>query len=427
MNTPIYLLALLLITLVLLSAFFSAAETGMMSINRYRLKHLAKTSKNAKRVHDMLQRPDRFLGMVLLGNTFFNIITGSLATVIAIELLGDKWGVIVASVATTVLLLIFAELCPKTLAALYPEKIAFPASMPVKFFLTLCYPLVWATNAISNGILKLFGVSFAPLESAGITRDELRTIVHETTGRIPSKHRNMLLSILDLEKVAVEDIMVPRTEIVGLDIDNEWDVVLAQLASTQHTFLPVYQQDLNNIIGFIHAKRALHLMADREFNLEKLKQSLDDTLFVPEGTSVTRQMINFQHAKKRFALVVDEYGDILGLITLDDILEEIVGEFTTNISVSYSIIEQEDGSYLVDGATTIREFNREARWTLPITGPKTVSGLVIEYLQDIPAIGTCCLIGGVPIEVVSVQDNRIKTLKIFAPIHPQKKEISEIL
>jgi Mg2+/Co2+ transporter CorB len=410
----------------MLSAFFSAAETGMMSINRYRLKHLAKTSKNAKRVHEMLQRPDRFLGMVLLGNTFFNIFTGSLATVIAIELFGEQWGVIAASAFTTVLLLIFAELCPKTLAALYPEKIALPASLPVKFFLTLCYPLVWATNTVSNGILKMLGVSFAPLETAGITPDELRTIVHETTGRIPSKHRKMLLSILDLEKVAVDNIMVPRTEIIGLDINNEWDAILAQLAGTQHTFLPVYQGDLNNVIGFIHAKRALNLMADKEFNLEKLKGSLDDPLFVPEGTSLTRQMINFQKAKKRFALVVDEYGDILGLVTLDDILEEIVGEFTTNISVSYSLMAQEDGSYLVDGATTIREFNREAKWTLPLSGPKTISGLVIDYLQDIPSIGTCCLIEEVPIEVVSVQDNRIKTLKIFPPLKPQQEEEESI-
>jgi Mg2+/Co2+ transporter CorB len=229
----------------------------------------------------------------------------------------------------------------------------------------------------------------------------------------------MLLSILDLEKVTVDDIMVPRTEVMGLDLDNDWDAIVGQLAHTQHTFLPVYRQDLNNIKGIIHAKKVLHLFAhEDEFTEETLLASLDDVLFVPQGTSLTKQMINFQRAKRRFAMVVDEYGDILGVIALEDILEEIVGDFTTNMSASFTaILEQEDGSYLVDGSTTVREFNQFTEYKLPTTGPKTINGLVIEQLQAIPEIGTCCLIGGnVPIEVVQVQDNKIKSIKIFPPI-----------
>lgn len=403
-------------------AFFSLSETGILSVNRYRLKHLAKTSKSARRVQKLLERPDRLLGVILLGNTFVTITASSIATLLGVELLGEKFGIIIADIIITLVLLIFAEVFPKTLAALYPEKVAFPTSFFLQFFLKLFYPLVWVTNGASNFLLKLCGVSLSQATSQGITHEELRTVVHETTGRIPSKHRKMLLSILDLEKVSVDDIMVPRHDVVGLDLDYDWDAIVGHLAHTQHTFLPVYKQDLNNIKGIIHAKKALHLMAGEEFTQEKLLESLDEAFFVPQGTSLTKQLINFQRNKQRFAMVVDEYGDIIGLITLEDILEEIVGDFTTDMSTVFtSILEQDDGSYLVEGSTTIREFNRNSAWKLPSHGPKTVNGLVIEQLQEIPEVGTCCLIGGnIPIEVVQVQDNRIKTIKIFPPILNRK-------
>lgn len=416
-NSEIIIQLVMLFFLIALSAFFSSSETGMMSVNRYKLKHLAKTSKSAKRVQKLLERPDRLLGVILLGNTFVNISASAIGTLIAVNLFGDL-GVVIGSIVLTLLLLIFGEVSPKTLAALYPEKVAFPTSIVLQMLLVILYPLVWMVNAISNGLLKLCGVSIEKYGTQSFSPEELRTIVHETTGRIPSKHRKMLLSILDLEKVAVEDIMVPRNEVVGIDLDNEWDAIVAQLANTQHTFLPVYKQDLHHLIGIMHAKKALHLMADHEFTEQDLLDFLDEALFVPEGTSLTNQLINFQHTKQRFALVVDEYGDILGVITLEDILEEIVGEFTTNMAATYTaILEQKDGSYLVDGATTIRELNRILGWHLPVEGPKTLNGLVIEYLQAIPEVGTCCLINHVPIEVVQVQDNRIKTLKVFPPLN----------
>lgn len=423
MTTHHIILLSTLVALIMLTAFFSSSETGMMAINRYRLKHLSKISKSARRVQSLLERPDRLLGVILLGNTFVMISASSIGTILAVDFLGDDIGIIVADIILTLVILIFGEVSPKTLAALYPEKVALPTSFFLQIFLKVLYPLVWMVNAISNGLLRACGVSLTQVENQGYSREELRTIVHETAGIIPSKHRKMLLSILDLENVMVDDVMIPRNEVIGLDLENDWDAIVAQLSNTQHTFLPVYKQDLHNLVGVLHAKRALNLLAAEEFDEQQLRDSLDEPFFVPEGTSLTKQMVNFQQSKQRFALVVDEYGDIQGLITLEDILEEIVGEFTTNMSAAFtSILVQEDGSYLVEGSTTVREFNRRVKWKLPIDGPKTVNGLVTEQLQDIPEVGTCCMIGGnIPIEVIQVQDNRIKTIKISPPINKEPK------
>lgn len=412
-------LLIILGVLVCFLAFFSMAEAGILSVNRYRLKHMVKISKGAKRVSELLERPDRLFGVILMGNTFITISASSIGTLIGVDLFGEKMGIIVADVILTFILLIFAEVSPKTWATLYPEKAAFPTSLLLQFFLKLLYPIVWIVNAISNGFLRLCGVSFSQATvQQGVTREELRTVVHEAAGRIPSKHRKMLLSILDLEKVTVDDIMVPRSDVTGIDLENGWDAIVGQLANTQHTFLPVYEGDLNNLVGVLHAKKALHLLIDEDFNLEKLRGSLGQAFFIPTGTSLTKQLINFQHSKERFALVVDEYGDIMGLVTLEDILEEIVGEFTTDMSEAYmAILAQDDGSYLVEGSITIREFNRIVDWKFPPSDAKTMNGLVIEHLQTIPEEGTCCLLGNIPIEVVHVQDNRIKTIKVFPPIH----------
>jgi len=400
------------------------AEAGILSVNRYRLKHLVKVSKGAKRVAELLERPDRLFGVILMGNTFITISSASIAATLGARIIGGHMGVIISDITLTFVLLIFAEVSPKTWATLYPEKAAFPTSLILKYLLKLLYPVVWAANCVSNGFLRLCGVNLSEAGiQQGITQEELRTVVHEATGRIPSKHRKMLLSILDLEKVTVDDIMVPRIDVTGLDLENEWDAVVGQLANTQHTFLPVYEGDLNNLIGVMHAKKALHLLIDEDFTEEKLRKSLSQAFFIPTGTSLTKQLINFQHAKERLALVVDEYGDIIGLITLEDILEEIVGEFTTDMSEAYvAILAQDDGAYLVEGSITIRQFNRIVDWKFPISEAKTMNGLVIEHLQTIPEEGTCCLLGNIPIEVVHVQDNRIKTIKVFPPIHRQIKE-----
>lgn len=417
-------LLIILGVLVCFLAFFSMAEAGILSVNRYRLKHLVKVSKGAKRVSELLERPDRLFGVILMGNTFITISASSIGTLIGVDLFGEKMGIIVADVVLTFMLLIFAEVSPKTWATLYPEKAAFPTSLLLQFFLKLLYPVVWAVNAVSNGFLRVCGVSLSQASvQQGVSKEELRTVVHEAAGRIPSKHRKMLLSILDLEKVTVDDIMVPRSDVTGIDLENEWDAIVGQLANTQHTFLPVYEGDLNNLIGVLHAKKALHLLIDEDFNEEKLRGSLGEAFFIPTGTSLTKQLINFQHSKERFALVVDEYGDIMGLVTLEDILEEIVGEFTTDMSEAYmAILAQDDGSYLVEGSITIREFNRIVDWKFPPSDAKTMNGIVIEHLQTIPEEGTCCLLGNIPIEVVHVQDNRIKTVKVFPPIHRTVKE-----
>lgn len=413
----------LLVVFTLTSAFFSSSETGIMSINRYRLRHQAKTSKSAKRVQNLLSRPDRLLGVILLGNTFVNIAASSVGTLIAVSLLGDEYGAIAATVIMTLVLLIFGEVSPKTLAALYPEKVAYPTSFILQALLWVLYPLVWSINAISNGLLRMCGVKVKISEHhPGFSQEELRTLVLEASSLIPSKNRQMLLSILDLENIAVDGIMIPRNEVVGLDLDNEWSAIVSQLSNTQHTFLPVYRGDLNHIVGILHAKKALHLLVDPEFDESMLRSVLDDPFYVPEGTSLTQQLFNFQKNKERFALVVDEYGDILGLITLEDILEEIVGEFTTNVSSAYAaILPQPDGSYLVEGSTTIREFNQVSNWDLPTDGPKTINGLLIDYLETIPDAGTCCLIDTIPMEVVKVQDNRIKAVKIFPRREPLEK------
>lgn len=412
---PLPILSILLIILLLISAFFSASETGVMTINRYRLKHLAKTSHAARRVQKLLERPDRLLGAILLGNNFANITAAAIASVMAIRVWGD-YGVLIASFLLTVVILIFAEVSPKTLAAIYPEKIAFPASFILSAILRLSYPLVWVINALSNSLLLLIGIKIEKQKHLSISREELRTVVHEAAGRIPSQHRSMLLGILDLEQVSIEDIMIPRNEIIGIDINNEWEAIKSQLASTQHTFLPVYEDDLNDMIGILHIKDAIHIFAQHAGTKEQLRNILMDVYFVPEGTSLATQLLNFKNNKKRFALVVDEYGDLQGLITLEDIFEEIVGEYTTDmVSETQAFIHpQQDGSLLIDGSTALRDLNPMLGLDLPMSGAKTLSGLIIEYLEMIPEIGTCCKVNQIPMEIIQVQDNKIKTVKILS-------------
>jgi len=422
-NTPIPLLLFIMLILLALSAFFSGSETGMMSINRFRLKHLSKKSRAAKRVQKMLERPDRLLGVILLGNNFVNIMASAIASIVAIRIWGDM-GVLIASILLTIIVLIFAEVSPKTLAALYPEKFAFPASGILKILLFMLYPLVWVVNIVSNGLLKLLGVRLDKLSHLSLSKEELRTIVHETSERVHSSHRSMLLGILDLEKIRIEDIMIPRNEIIGIDLTNNWEAIKGQLASTQHTFLPVYEEDLNDIVGVLHVKHALHLLANEENSKDKLKDILMEPYFVPKGSSLACQLVNFKNHKKRLALIVNEYGDLEGLITLEDIFEEIVGEFTTDMAseIHQDIHPQEDGSIFIDGSATLRDINKSLALNFPLEGPKTLSGLIIEHLQTIPNAGTCCIINDVVIEVIQVQDNRIKTIKIM----PQKTNENSI-
>jgi len=405
----------ILIFLILSSAFFSASETSMMAINRYRLRHLAaKKHRAAMRVNELLERPDRLIGVILLGNNFVNILASSIATIIAVNLMGEA-GIAVAAASLTVVILIFSEVTPKTVAALDPERIAFPASLIIKPLLHVLYPLVWLLNSIGNALLRMLGISEHDQDSYRLNTDELRTVVHEAEGIIPKRHQQMLLGILDLERVTVEDIMVPRNEIIGIDIHLPLDVITEQLATSRHTRLPLYRESIDNVIGMIHMRKLLRLFKSGDLSKKVLEESAKELYFVPEGTPLNTQLLNFQRHQRRIGLVVNEYGDIQGLVTLEDILEEIVGEFTTNPDALNSALHpQEDGTFLVDGSITIRELNRVMQWHLPTEGPKTLNGLILEYLEVIPEAGTSLRLEGYPIEIVQMANNAVKTVRIHA-------------
>lgn len=411
---PIWLLLLSLFVLILFSAFFSGSETGLISLNRYRLRHMARDGHpGALRASELLKRPDRLIGVILLGNNFVNIMASAIATIIALRLIGEE-GIMVATLLLTLVILIFAEITPKTLAALHPERVAFPATLAIGPLLKILYPLVWAINTIPSALLRLMGVSQKALDSPSLSSEELRTVVNEAGSLIPQRHQEMLLSILDLEQATVEDIMVPRNEITGIDLDESWETILKQLQTSQHTRLPVYRGDIDNVLGFIHLRNVVGLGTATELSREDLEAVIRETYFIPEGTPLNTQLLNFQSHRRRIGLVVDEYGDIRGLVTLDDILEEIVGEFTTDPAAvaSRDIHPQEDGSFLVDGGTSIRELNRTMQWDLPTNGPKTLNGMITEYLEAIPEPGTSLLLQGYPIEILQIANNSVKTVRI---------------
>lgn len=418
-ETSLTALFIILFGLILLSGFFSSSETGMMSLNRYRLKHMAKTGhKGARRAQNLLNRTDQLIGVILIGNNFVNIFASAIATVIAIRIWGDA-GIAIATVLLTIVILIFAEVTPKTLAALFPEKIAFPASHILGPLLKLLYPVVWAVNLFTGGILKLIGVSANDTANDHLSREELRTLVNEAGALIPAKHKDMLVSILDLEKVTVNDIMVPRNEVVGIDLEDDLETILRQLRSSQHTRLPVFKGDINNIQGVLHLRNATKLLLQDDINKAMLMQLCREPYFIPESTPLNTQLINFQKAKRRFGMVVDEYGDVLGLATLEDILEEIVGEFTTDYaSTSPDIIPQDDSTFIIDGTTAVRTINKTLGWKLPIDGPKTLNGLITETLENIPDTNVCLKVGGHRVEVLQIKDNVVKA----AIVHPRKRK-----
>ncbi len=395
----------------------------MMSLNRYRLRHLV-TAKHpgAIRAQRLLNRPDRLIGLILIGNNFVNILASSIATLIALQLWGES-GIAIATGILTFVILIFAEVGPKTLAVLHPERIAFPAAYILEPLLTISYPLVWFVNTIANAVLKMIGVSPKDGAMQHLSSEELRTVVNEAGALIPRRHQTMLLSILDLEKVTVEDIMIPRNEIIGLDMEEDSQTILEQLTRSQHTRLPIYRDNIDNVVGFVHARNALRILPDGKFTKELLQGITREPYFVPAGTPLNTQLLNFQCQKRRIAFVVNEYGDIQGLVTLEDILEEIVGEFTTDMAANMKDIHpQEDGTYLIDGGAYIREINRTMGWELPTDGPKTINGLIIEYLESIPETGTSVKLAGYPIDIVQTTSNTIKTIRIHPALRSQPQQ-----
>lgn len=413
-DIPLSVLFIALAVLIVCSGFFSGSETGLMTLNRYRLRHLANVGhKGALRASKLLARPDRLIGLILLGNNFVNILASSIATIIALRLLGEA-GIAIAAVVLTLVILIFAEVAPKTLAALHPERIAYPATLVLAPLLKLLYPLVWAVNGVANLFLKPFGVSDLDPSQQSLSPEELRTVVLEAGIMIPKRHRAMLLSILDLEAVTVNDIMVPRSEVTGIDLEDDWDAIVAQLTHSNYTRLLVYRGNIDHVVGFLHLRKVVTLLIKKpNCGREDLEGLIREPYFIPEGTTLHTQLLNFQQQHQRIGLVVDEYGDVLGLVTLEDILEEIVGEFTTDpLAMGRNIIQQGDGSYLVDGSATIRTLNRTLNWQLPTGGPKTLNGLIMEYLEAIPEPGTSLLLAGHPVEIVKTSGNRVKTVLI---------------
>ena len=407
-----------LAVLLVLAAFFAGSETALMSLNRYRLRHRAQEGgRSARLAEALLARPDRLIGLVLLLSTLVNVAAPMLVGFIALRL-GGEFLVAFGAGLLAFVLLIFCEVAPKTYGALHPERLALPAAYVYTPLLFLLYPFVWATNLLANGVLRLFGVS-RQVAANSLSSEELRTVVAEAGAMIPRRHQQMLVSILDLEDATVEDIMVPRNEIVGIDIDDDWDRILEQLRQSQHTRLPVYQGEIDRIIGLLHMKQVVRELARGRLDKDTLAAAAGarEAYFVPSGTTLNTQLLNFQRNKRRMAFVVDEYGDIQGLVTIEDILEEIVGEFTTDPATMMhkDVHAEADGSFVANASATIRALNRSMRWNLPTDGPKTLNGLIVEFLETIPEPGTTLKLADYMLEVLQTGDNAIKTVRIRPP------------
>lgn len=366
-------LSLLLTLLIFLSAYFSSSETGLMSINKYRLKHLSNEgSTGAKRVQKLLDRPDRLIGLILIGNNLVNIGATVIATEICYRLFGPVYGPIAVTLGLTLIILVFAEVTPKTYAALYPEKIAFPSSFILIPLLYLFTPAVKLVNYMTNGVLMLLRINPVGNADTALSQEELRTVVHEAGAMIPQKHQEMLMSILDLEKVTAEDIMVPRSDVYSIDINDDWKTIQKQLTHSQHTRVLLYRDSIDDAVGFMHVRDALRLLSKDQFTKATMLRAVREIFYTPETTPLHSLMYKMQSVKERIGLVVDEYGDIQGLVTLEDILEEIIGDFTTSILPDHSkeAIEQPDGSFLVDGSANVRELNKELNWEFQPMGLK---------------------------------------------------------
>ncbi|EMY3520742.1 HlyC/CorC family transporter [Yersinia ruckeri] len=413
-------LIIILIIMIVVSAYFSASETSMMTLNRYRLRHLAKQgNRAARRVEKLLRRPDRLISLVLIGNNLVNILASALATIVGIRLYGNA-GVAIATGVLTFMVLIFAEVMPKTIAALYPERVAFPSSVLLAPLQKIMLPLVWLLNSITRLLMRLCGIKGNVHTSDAVSKDELRSIVNESHSQISRRNQDMLISVLDLEKVTVSDIMVPRNEVVGIDINDDWKSIMRQLTHSPHGRIVLYRQSLDDAIGMLRVREAYRLMTERkEFNKENLLRAADEIYFIPEGTPLNVQLVKFQRNKEKVGMIVDEYGDIQGLVTVEDILEEIVGDFTTSMSptLAEEVNPQSDGSVIIDGTANVRELNKAFNWSLPVDA-RTINGMLLETLEDIPQVNAQVRIGHYEIEVLDVQDNMIKRVRVTPIDHP---------
>lgn len=387
----------------------------MMSLNRYRLKHMAKNKHpGARNASRLLERPDRLIGLILIGNNFVNILASAIATVIAVRIWGDA-GIAIATGGLTLVVLIFAEVTPKTLAAMYPEKIAFPASYILVVLLKIFYPLVFVVNLITNGIFRLLGIKTTGDDAHNLSTEELRTIVNEAGALIPDRNQSMLLGVLELNDVTVNDIMIPRNEVEGIDLDQDMEQILDQLAHTRHTRLPVYEGDINQICGVLHMRNLAQLIQQGKLTKAAITAVVHEPYFVPESTPLHTQLLNFQKQSRRIGIVVDEYGDVEGVVTLEDILEEIVGEMSHDeAQINQDIHPQDDGSFIIDGQAYIREINKSLNWDLSTEGPKTLNGLILETLESLPEANVCMQLEHYRMETLQISDNTIKTVRVVA-------------
>jgi Mg2+/Co2+ transporter CorB len=415
-DQPLGLLFGLLGLLLILSAFFSGTETALMSLNRYRLRHRARSGHRGARLAEaLLRRPDRLIGLILLGNNLVNISAASLVTLISLRL-GGEAAIAIGTGLLTLVILIFAEVAPKTLAALHPERVALPAAYIYYPLLRLLYPFVWATNLLANTVLRLFGVRHDDVQSHSLSSEELRTVVNEAGAMISRRFRRMLTSILDLEKVTVDDIMVPHNEIIAINLEDPMAQILDQIQDSQHTRLPAYRDSIDNVVGVLHIRRLVTALRKADLTRQDLVDALQDPYYVPEGTPLSIQLVQFQQRKRRLALVVDEYGDIQGMVTLEDILQEIVGEFRTVPSDQHPDLQPDGaGGWIIDGGVNVRELNRLLGWQLPTDGPKTLNGLILETLETIPAPGTLLELNDYTVEILATSENMVRSARIREP------------
>jgi Mg2+/Co2+ transporter CorB len=411
-----------LAVLLVVSGFFSIAETSMMALNRYRLKHLVETGRRgAKLTQELLGRTDRLLGVILLGNNLINAAAATLTTIITVHFFGEnRIALAIGTGLITFLILVFSEITPKVIGATYPERIAFPAAYVLAPLLRVAYPFVWFTNLFVRGLLRVCRLAERPQDQEQkLSLEELRTLVLEASHYIPQKHQSILLNLFELESITVDDVMTPRSQIEAIDIEAPFDDTRRQIATCYHTRIPVFREQLDEIIGVIHVRNVLNLGRLDELTPGDLRAVMRTPYFIPAGTPLLTQLQQFQENQDRLGLVVDEYGELMGLVTIDDILEEIIGEFTTHSPlVSGTIKRQPDGSALVEGALPLRELNRKLKLELPLTGPKTLNGLILEHLQDIPEPGTTVLVAGYPLEIVQTQERAVKAVRIY----PRRKE-----
>ena len=421
-SDPLVLWAALAILLVL-SAFFSGSETGMMALNRYRLRHQRKKSAGARRAAKLLAKPDRLIGLILIGNNAVNILAAIIANMLAIIYVGEAAAPWVATASLTIMVLVFSEVTPKTIAAQNPEWFAFKASHILKPLLQLLSPLVWVVNKLTNGVILLLGFDPNKDRDDGLDSEELKSLVDLSGHKLSTSHQGMLKGILDLENVTVEDIMIPRNEVQGLDLEDSIEQLTAAMLDSEYSRQPIYDGDINNIVGIFHGRKANQLFRSGDINHDAIKYFAEDPYFIPETTSLTNQLLNFKNAKTRFAIVVDEYGEVQGLVTLEDILEEIVGDFTTNTADDEDeIIAQNNGSYLIDGTATIREINKATGWDLPTKGPKTLNGIVFEQLESIPDGNVSFVVGSYQFETKEINGTMVKKVSVSSMKKPKQSD-----